>query len=671
MLNLELINQSSQKESEVAITNVVNSPLEHLEFSRYISDRSIAISYLESEEVNSRDNLEINDLSWRVPRNNPNFLKRNSEIEVQGNSFYSPYSKIEITNKTYTNIEGLEEPLFYKHFKKVKEAKIHYIESGDDFEVTSGFKVVNDWIYTNYKNYYNNETGNYRVYFVTGVDELGNQINDLLNVVSAIKEASWEDIDPESGDIVGDVYTKEEQDQGYFFKVNFDIVEACGKVNDKLYIRGSEENLIKLLKPEAFSVENPWILRIQNGWVLDKKKYWLPEYEQQAFDPEFGLIKLENKTCNLVKRNIIKLPVNKIKVNPKNEVHLSVFIYDESDRLVKCSTTELRKVGSKFSNTQIKFDNDIDSWDEFNGFVELKFDVDSSQIIKASFHYNTDCYLYSQISTNPLENENMIYQKYFFYLKSNAPRGSRSVHHLLLDEDGRITECSDPDLKLKLNNSFNQDTIIGSNIRDFKGRFSYGYQNDYQYMELGEVSLEEDFYIDEINQIEVKEETYTNENLYEDMLKHQWKILQSKHGYGELGQVVQKNNIIYLEAPIDLLQEMGGDYTREEVESLLRRKLPYGIDIVVEFIYPKSKLVLNNQTAGEIGIELSWEGPGTYTVERKLINALQYDGIVEIESTEEEVLTFVDDQVESGKAYYYRCKFENYPYGNIFGVMAR
>lgn len=671
MLNLEIINQSSIIQNEFEIINAINSPLEHLEFSRYIDDRSIAISYLESEEVNSKDNLQINDLSWRVVRNNPNFLKRNSEFEVKGNSFYSPYSKIEITNKTYVNIEGIEEPLYYKHFRKVKEAKIHYIESGDDFEVTTGYKVVNDWIYTNYKNHYDNETGNYRIYFVTGIDESGNQINDLLNVVSSIKEASWEDIDLESGELVGDVYTKEEQDQGYFFKINFDIIDACGVINDKLYVRGSEENFIKLIKPEAFSLENPWILRVQNGWVLDKKKYWIPEYEHQAFDPEFGLIKLENKTCNLVKRNIIKLPVNKIKVKPENEIHLNIFIYDESENLIKCCTTEKRKVGSKFSNTQIKFTEEIDSWDEFSGFVELKFDIDNSQIVKASFYYNTDCYLYKDVSMNPLENDKVVYNKYYFYLISNAQRGTKSVHHLLLDEDGRILECSDNLLKLKINNIFNENTIVGSNIREFKEKFAYGYANEYQYMELGEVSLEEDFYIDEINQIEVKEATYTNENLYEEMLSKQWKILQSKHGYGDLGQVVQKNNIIYVEAPIDLLQEMGGDYTVEEVESLLRRKLPHGIDIIVDFVFPKSKLILNNETSGEIGIELSWEGVGTYTIERKTQGRIVYEPIAEIESLEKESLNYIDDQVESGKVYYYRCKFENYPYGNIYGVAVR
>ena len=369
MFNLELINQKTSEELLLSVSSVVNSPLEHLEFSKFIDDRSIAISYLESEEVNSRDNIYINDLSWKVPRNNPNFLKRNSEREIEGNAFYSPYSNVELTNKTYINIEGREEPLYYKHFRPVKEAKIHYIESGDEFVVDTGFNIIKDWIYTNYKNFYNPETGSYRVYFVSGVDESGNQINDLLNIIPAIKEASWEDIDLESGDLIGDVYTREEQEGGYYFQVNFDEIDSCNNAKAKIFVRGSNENLIKLIKPEAFSLDNSWILRIQNGWVLDKKKYWIPEFESQPFDPEYGLIKLYNKNCYLVKRNVIKLPVNKIKVDPAKEIHISIFIYDELENLIKCSTTETRKIGTKYSNTNIRFDGDIDSWDEFNGFV--------------------------------------------------------------------------------------------------------------------------------------------------------------------------------------------------------------------------------------------------------------------------------------------------------------
>lgn len=670
MFNLELINQKTSEELLLGVSSVVNSPLEHLEFSKFIDDRSIAISYLESEEVNSRDNIYINDLSWKVPRNNPNFLKRNSEREIEGNAFYSPYSNVELTNKTYINIEGREEPLYYKHFRPVKEAKIHYIESGDEFVVDTGFNIIKDWIYTNYKNFYNPETGSYRIYFVSGVDESGNQINDLLNIIPAIKEASWEDIDLESGDLIGDVYTREEQEGGYYFQVNFDEIDSCNNAKAKIFVRGSNENLIKLIKPEAFSLDNSWILRVQNGWVLDKKKYWLPEFENQPFDPEFGLIKFHNKTCNLVKRNIIKLPVNKIKVKIEDEIHLSIFIYDELENLIKCSTTETRKIGTKYSNTNIRFDGDIDSWDEFNGFVELKFDVNSSQIIKADFCYKTDTLIYSNISVNPLENKNMIYNKYYFYLLSNAQRGSRSVHHLLLDEDGRILECSESSKALKTEFGFNPNTVIGMNIRNFKELYCYGYENEHQYMELGEVSLEEDFYLDEINEVEVKEATYTNSNNYEEMLNRQWKVLQSKHGYGDLGQVVQKNNIVYLEVPIDLLQTMGGDYTSEELESLLRRRLPHGIDIVIDYTYPKPSIVIDNSTEGELVLNISWEGIGTYIISRKEEGASGFSEIIELHSDEEETLSVSDTEIEAGKVYYYKCRFENYPDGNIYGAVA-
>jgi hypothetical protein len=189
-------------------------------------------------------------------------------------------------------------------------------------------------------------------------------------------------------------------------------------------------------------------------------------------------------------------------------------------------------------------------------------------------------------------------------------------------------------------------------------------------MELGEVSLEEDFYLDEINEVEVKEATYTSSNDYEDMLNRQWKVLQSKHGYGDLGQVVQKNNIVYLEVPIDLLQTMGGDYTSEELESLLRRRLPHGIDIVIDYTYPKPSIVIDNSTEGELVLNVSWEGIGTYIISRKEEGASGFSEIIELHSDEEETLSVSDTEIEAGKVYYYKCRFENYPDGNIYGAVA-
>ena len=60
---------------------------------------------------------------------------------------------------------------------------------------------------------------------------------------------------------------------------------------------------------------------------------------------------------------------------------------------------------------------------------------------------------------------------------------------------------------------------------------------------------------------------------------------------GKMDKQYKRNNVVYLEAPIDLLIEHGGQY-REEVmqKSFLITGLPYDVQKVITFVYPEVKL---------------------------------------------------------------------------------
>ena len=87
MLNLELINYGNKVEENISISSYISSPIESLRYSKYIDDRSIALEYIDSEEVNSKENLAIEDLSWLLPKNNINFFNNNQEFEIVTGSF--------------------------------------------------------------------------------------------------------------------------------------------------------------------------------------------------------------------------------------------------------------------------------------------------------------------------------------------------------------------------------------------------------------------------------------------------------------------------------------------------------------------------------------------------------------------------------------------------------
>lgn len=669
MLNLELINYGNQVEESISISSYISSPIESLRYSKYIDDRSIALEYIDSEEVNSKENLAIQDLSWQLPKNNENFFNNNEEFEVETQSFYSEFKDLLMTNKVGFDIQNQETPLYYRHKRKVKEASIHCVKNGDNFVIDRGFLVEDNFVYTNYKNYFEEESGKYIIYYVSGVDFEGKSFNELLDVVPVIKQATWEDIDIDSGELDFNTFTREPEGLGFRYNLTIENLTCSSKTtSEKIYAKGSKKNLIKMLKPEAYSLKSDWIVRVQNGSIVqDGLLYKLPEYNNQPFNPEYGIIHFRNKECFRVNSNVIKLPVKEIKVSPNFFMNVDVMVHDSEENLLKAVTTNINLVGTSIDG--IIYSEGVSSWDQEEGFVEVDFSIMPNQIVTANFYYKAESFLVKEVSFNPFFNEKVIYNKYFFYIKPFKSGMRKALEWLILDEDDRIVECSQDELKLEVNNNFNTNTIIGKSLKYFKEEYCYSYLNHYQYMELSEVFLEEDFYLDEISSFDVREKTSVKEINYQSMINRQWKVLQSRFGYGDLGQVVQKNNILYIEVPYELLLE----YTEEEVEDMLRKHIPATLEIVIEYTYPKCRIVFDNSIAGQVILNLSWEEPGEYVIYKSQtkIKRDESQAISSILTQEEEVLSYTDLDVEPGKTYYYWVRVNGSPYSNTFGVKIR
>lgn len=665
MFNLEIINYGNPKEDTIGIDSVVRLPTEYLRYSKYIDDRSIPINYIESDLINVEENLNINSLSWRVIKNNPNYLQSFKNNLIETKSFLIPFRDILITNIVSFSKNGEEIPLFFKHRRKVKEASLHIVKLGDGYQIEEGYIVDENEIYTNYQNYFEAKTGKYVLYFVNGVDLEGNSFNELLDLVPVFQEASWENIDPETGEIEDSFYTKSEEGTNFFYNVF--VSQSCktSNITDKLYISFFNENLIALKMPSAISLNDTWNIRVTNGVVFDSgKKYLLPEYRTQAFDPEFGILKQSRRYCYYLQSNTIKLPEENISFSKDKNTYIDVFIHDSEENILKVVTNNPTLIGTKYED--LEYQEGIVSVDQKNGIVELDFTVDPSQIIESNFYYYTKDLVIRDIDLNPFYNEEMLYKKVYFYLKPN--QANKSVYYFVLDEDDRINYASDNDLQITLNGSFNTNTLIGESINTFKEQYCYGFENDFKYMELGEVWLQEDNYLDEVLSFPIKEKTYTKSSQYESAIKRQWKLLQSKFGYGELGQVVQKNNILYIEAPLELLTKY--ERTKEEVEDLLRTNLTGVTDIVVEYVWPKSKIDFDLTNEGEVGLSISWEEPGSYEIYRGL-NKQDKNLIHSITSSVEEDLSYTDSDVVSGKRYYYWVKINEHLYSDTFGVQVR
>jgi hypothetical protein len=191
------------------------------------------------------------------------------------------------------------------------------------------------------------------------------------------------------------------------------------------------------------------------------------------------------------------------------------------------------------------------------------------------------------------------------------------------------------------------------------------------------LSLKEDYYLDESLKIEIKKDQYINEKELKSFYNRQHKALQSKFGYGEDGQKIQKNNLIYIEYPIDMLETYGGVYKEKDLIRYSKRKLTPGVDLVVNYSYPKSELSFK-VTEDNITVNMSWEGPGRYNLYRNTVEDAEslnaedeITPIFTVDSFEKEELSFVDSGIEAKTTYWYSVRINEYPKSNKYGVRSK
>ena len=679
MINLEIVNQNEEVESIINLNQVVSKPLEKLQFSKFIDDTSVVLDYFESAELNSKEHLELNNLSWKAAQNNKTFFEDLREGKTTNNIINSAYRDLYITSIVSSNTkENIPKPLWYKHKRKnIKEINFHVLSKGSLLEVEEGFILRDGNAYTNYENVFDDASSNYRVYFVSGVTNDGNAFNELLNTEEAIKRTSFEDISLSDGSIINDSYDVIEDNGRYSFRVN-QSKKSCDNegTSRHIYYKAKDDNLITLLKPESHRMDNPWLMRVTNGhFIREGRRYWVPEFRNQPFDGQFGTIRLINKECIYVTESIVKLPVSKIMIDPKQLIHIDLHVLNESEEVVFALTTDENKVGQKYSNTNIVYSLGITSWDEEYGFVELDKSMDVSYSIKANFFYRADSLLIRDLNVNFYSNSLLINSKVLFYLIPDSTE--RSVYYLIFDEEDRIIESSKIEFKSIVQGEYKSESYIGKSIWDFRNERCIGHNNEHQYLELGEISLKENYYLDESIILDVRENGYIKESNAKAYYDRQHKGLQSIYGYGEEGQTVQKNNLIYIKYPIELLEAFGGPYKERELIRYTKRKLQPGVDLVVEYDYPKARLSfdLNEES---IGINISWEAPGVYQLYRSLnefSEEIDEDNetvnIYEVESLNKENLFFIDDTIEADTIYWYSVRVKGYPKSNKYSVRSR
>lgn len=681
---------STALEWEVPLHVHVHNRIEKFAYQEQVRENSVGISYLENTQLSSWKNLHIADRSYQIAGNNRRrMLQSNSWDVLTGASYTSEYQDVLITHKTIVDKEARIHPLFWKHVlpDDTQEVFIRSVTHGNRVVVEDGYSIDletnSSHLYTNYQNYYDWDSGSYQLYFVVSVDSSGNTTEELLNLVPAVEEGTWEDIDTTTGTWKAGLHVFTRSTSGGLTTYGFSESETY-------YVKPYENSFIQPLKPFGRIPEDAWYVRFTAGQITtavtgSTRTYYVPEYDKQPFTPSKPYRFSNYQTFDFLNAATLVATRGQLAVLPSIGMHLTLRFYTEEGVIARVLTTNTGLEGTRYSTTDVFYESTlIHSWDERNGIIALGVEIPSGWTVEGEYYYAANDYEYNLIDLNPLYNKKMLDHRVIFYLIPNADADDRAVHHLLVNEENIIVECSQgtgiahPNLQLLTSAGlYNSGTVVGMKYisedtdPSFVKSYTAGFGGAYDYAILAEVSFLDLNWPERQIDYDVRNSPRLMESDdFASVIQKNPRILQSVHGYGEDGQEVPKNGVVVLQPPITLLSDYGGSLTEAEVLTLLKQHLDVAVYPVIEWVYPESEITIDVETSLQIDLEWSWEGEYTYHLYRRQNPTGAWTLIDTQTPLVEAAMTYTDGGLTANDVFSYGVRIEDasgieYPISNI------
>lgn len=680
---------------ELDIVNHVHKRIEKFIYTNTIQPASVPIAYLENKQLDAWANLQIANRTYSVSANSARLAtERAPTAAIVGSAYSTPYERIIATNATFVDERGRVRPLFYRHKlpDNVVECEVVKRSRGNRIVMDTGFDIdLNGGnIYTNRRNYFDPDTGAFRLFIVVCTDADGVTTHTLLNPEPVAKLADWEDIDLDTGTLTSDypVYSKEQASGGWNFYFN---------ESDIWYVKPVSKSLIQPIRPSSRDPDEPWFLRFSAGNLVAvvngaSRRYKIPEFDLQPFIPAKPTVFSPYSKLLRVNRRVVAATRDNLQIDPDTGLHLSIFVENVEGEVIKALTTDPSLDGVRYKDTDVFYEADkIQSWDNKGGFIALGIDINRSWSISATYSYEADDFEYNLVSLNPINNKKVFDHTYIFYMIPDVNVNDRSIHHLVVDHNGLIVETSQGPEGLSYENlqtlddsgNYNAGTVIGLKyISDidtdtFITRYTAGFDNDKGYMVIAEVSALDLAIVEEQVDVDVRRRGGVPiPEEFGNAIMGNPRILQSRMGYGSKGQEVPENAVMIVDAPLSLLEDYGGNLTQTEAEKLLRRDMHVAGFLVINWVYPVTELDGQANLLAGADLSWTWESPG---VDYKLYRRDSISGektlVTTVGSPSEGTISYTDTNVVSGEVYHYSVTItENgieYPESNTVSVKVR
>jgi hypothetical protein len=456
---------------------------------------AVKLAYVGSTELSPTNNLFIGDRSDSLYDNSrtgtiQEFIGTNQPVSINNKNF--------VVTQIFNEADSGNIPLYYKHILSdtstlvaesvriydkdfnpvsVDKYKLSLIVEHDEDTGIPTTTPIEYHLYNNLESYFDNDTGEYEVYFVQYTEVVsGSEITktQLLDNELAYKEATFEDI----------WYVTNDLKPWSFAYVYDNETEMRLSANTEYAVKYLERNRMRVDAPVALSDTDPWFPRVVNGsfstaYSGDGVKYQIPEFQNQAFNPIEPY-----KTAVLVRSakintHLTKLPHNGLQ---SGSLFSSLYLVAELDGVVQYAVTnnEFRD-GDEYrdlDNERVyNADGDLVTWsysdllgiDSLSGIVHVSFDILDSYELYATYSYTEEHFELTSLNMNPIFDQTAHNQlRAVFIVPESAPNGNlgtqtESVRWVKVTPSGLI-EATNQD-----NSGGNEDLNVDVRLEDSDG----------------------------------------------------------------------------------------------------------------------------------------------------------------------------------------------------------
>jgi len=360
------------------------------------------------------------------------------------------------------------------------------------------------------------------------------------------------------------------------------------------YIKASYDHQIKLRPPSLIERSGVWTPEITNGKVTAdvggvRFHYAVNEYHWQSFSPSEPVMFFESRARMVLPKTVV---VPRRPLEEPADTHPVDVLVVRGDGVVRAGWTTKNEAGRSWRGTLV--DPSVEptvlnhtltyteavSVEPRSGMIRFPGPTEPGDFILVRGYTRSNTLSYYQLDLNPASNRLMVSGQAVFYCTADEEIGSlgRSIEHFIMDEEGAIADFSDERVGDALDANLLTPDEDESALDKFVALFPTR-------LIVGSLSINRGLHPDDMLNVDVRTHERLQERVEEAMEAHLYSHPEVRwlSRSSLAGRAMPLMGASVVDIPFSILDEAGGDWSREQVLAAVKEHAPVGTHQVISY----------------------------------------------------------------------------------------